>query len=101
MSDERREDTDPSINILEQILTALRDIKKELGEVRERLSGLEDRQKEMDSQLRNLIVDVNVVHELQKTFNDRVGGLEKMCVQKPLRSTPLPRSARSANNGKK
>lgn len=101
MAEERREDTEPSINVLELIHEALTEIKTELVWIKERLTRLEERGEERDDRMRDLIADVNLVHELQKSFSQRMGFIEGLCVEGPLRSTPLPLPLKGVGDAKR
>jgi len=66
-----------------------------LKEIRDKLVALEERQEVMEKQLKQVIADVNTIHQFQQSLGERLSIVEKFCLGRPLRSTPIPR----ANNG--
>lgn len=81
---------DMILDVLKEIRDKLSSIETELGEVKEE-------QGKQGERIDSITADLHLVHELQKTFGDRLHGVEKFCVQQPLRSarpSPLPHSSK-------
>lgn len=61
-----------------------------LREIRDELCKLKEEQTALKKKIGELSVDVNVVHEFQKSFAGRLSAVEKFCVSQPLHTTPIP-----------
>lgn len=61
-----------------------------LSRIHDKLTGVDTRLKMLEEQVLILAQNVSVVHQFQRSFADRLSGVEKFCVERPLR--PLVRS---------
>lgn len=64
-----------------------------LKDIRDRLGKIEDEQRELCGLVENLARDLNTMHKFQQSFSERLGLVEKFCVDRPLQSAPLSRAS--------
>lgn len=69
-----------------------------LTEIRDRLGHIEQEQAELREIVDKLAQDLDTVHKFQQSFSERLGLVERFCVDQPLRSTPVPRAKKAGNN---
>ncbi len=68
-----------------------------LTEIRDRLGHIEQEQAELREIVDKLAQDLDTVHKFQQSFSERLGLVERFCVDQPLRSTPVPRKKVGSN----
>jgi DNA repair ATPase RecN len=84
MSNDDRQSTSPGMDLQQAILEELQSISHDLKEVTRRIEHLEER-------VEQVVTDLNTVHQLQRTYTQRLATIEQMCVDQPLiTGTPPP-----------
>lgn len=81
---EEKESTNPGMDLQQAILDELRNIGTELKEVTRRIEHLEER-------VEQVVTDLNTIHQLQRTYTQRLATIEQVLVDQPLATaTPVP-----------
>ena len=69
----------------------MRDVEMDLlAKIHDKLDSMDCRLEAVEKQMRTLIQDVDTVHKFQRSFAERLHGVEKFCLETPLRSTNMP-----------
>jgi archaellum component FlaC len=77
-------DTADGIDLQQVILEELHNIREDLVRIGNRISKVEER-------VEQVVRDLHIVHSFQQGYSERLSIIEKMCVDLPLQSTPIPR----------
>ena len=93
MFEEKKEDTDPSINIQQAILEEIQSIRSDIKDFEERVS---ERIEKLEERVEQVVRDLHTVHSLQRTYTGRLAVIEQMCVDQPLETSKTPSTAPSS-----
>ena len=102
MSDDtgRSDMQEMTLDLLKEIRDKLSGLEGRQKRVEERLRKLENRQSKVEERLVSLTKDVNIVHKFQKNMTTRLNTVEEYCVERPLHSTPPPPPVEGNGDGR-
>lgn len=63
-----------------------------LKEIRDRIGGIERENAELRDMIGKLSRDLDTIHKFQQSFSERLGLVERFCVERPLESTQIPKA---------
>ena len=103
MGDDLYEDTSPGFGMdqaildqLYQISNAIDGVNVRLDKLEGRMSTLEPKIEATEEQTGKVVRDLNVIHQFQKSYRERLSAIELMMIDEPLlSSTPPPKRCSS------